>query len=333
MRLIVRFRERDLFVISPMSLFKKLSLLIAFLWAAQSLCLAEMKITFIDAGQADAALIQIDQTSGEPFTILVDGGDGDSDLEDNLPTLLTHDSIIELVVLSHPHRDHTGGLDWLVTQSNITVQRVWWTEEFSAEGNYVNFQAGILQNSILAVRPHEQFYNFIGAPNFTLRVFNNGQEFSSHSGRAINNDSLVFQVIYEPATGVNVTALFPGDIEKSQGKMLVKQYGDDLKSDIVKVPHHGSDHFADEFPEKVDASIAVVSSTGTHGTFKHPRKVALDAYQDAVIYCTCDEAGNTLHITVSVSDTGSISVNPDPQPPYFVWDRDANGVLQRVVIP
>lgn len=45
--------------------------------------LADMKITFIDARQADAAVIQIDQDSGKPFTIVVDGGDGDSDLEDN----------------------------------------------------------------------------------------------------------------------------------------------------------------------------------------------------------------------------------------------------------
>ncbi len=47
--------------------------------------LADMRITFIDAGQADAALVQIDQPTGEPFTIVVDGGDDDSDLESTLP--------------------------------------------------------------------------------------------------------------------------------------------------------------------------------------------------------------------------------------------------------
>ena len=46
-----------------------------------ALSLADMRITFIDAGQADAALIQIDQNSGEPFTIIVDGGDHENDLE------------------------------------------------------------------------------------------------------------------------------------------------------------------------------------------------------------------------------------------------------------
>ncbi len=126
-----------------MASLKRLVLLgIAF--AAVSLpSLAEMKITFIDAGQADAAVIQIMQAEREPFTILVDGGDGDSDLEENLPSILAQDSTIELVVISHPHRDHVGALDWLVNSSTFTLERVWWTEESSTDENYLRFQAGI----------------------------------------------------------------------------------------------------------------------------------------------------------------------------------------------
>jgi len=71
-----------------MSPAKCLAITVTLLLGFLNLTLAEMKITFIDAGQADAAVIQIDQDSGEPFTILVDGGDGDSDLRDNLPTIL-----------------------------------------------------------------------------------------------------------------------------------------------------------------------------------------------------------------------------------------------------
>ena len=50
-----------------------------------SVALAEMKSTFIDAGQADAAVVQIEQATGEPYTILVDGGDGDSDRSATMP--------------------------------------------------------------------------------------------------------------------------------------------------------------------------------------------------------------------------------------------------------
>jgi glyoxylase-like metal-dependent hydrolase (beta-lactamase superfamily II) len=82
-----------------------------------------MKITFIDARQADAAVIQIDQDSGEPFTIVVDGGDTDDDLEDHLPSLMTGDPTVELLVLSHPHDDHSAALDWLIEDSGFTVER------------------------------------------------------------------------------------------------------------------------------------------------------------------------------------------------------------------
>ena len=133
---------------------------------------------------------------------------------------------------------------------------------------------------------------------------------------------------------MNVSALFTGDIEEDQGEMLVEEWGDELKSDIVKVPHHGSGELFEEFPEKVAASIAVVSSTGTHGTFKHPRKSALDLYDHtADVFCTCDAEETHLDISVTVSEAGDISVSPAQQPPYFVWERDQNGTLQRVVVP
>lgn len=138
----------------------RLGILSIVLSVVSSTCLAQMRITFIDAGQADAAVVQIMQPGGEPFTILVDGGDGDSDLEDNLPTILAEDTTIELVVLSHPHRDHVGGLDWLVDESDFTVERVWWTEEFFAERNYLRFQVGVLRNKIMASRPAEDVHSF-----------------------------------------------------------------------------------------------------------------------------------------------------------------------------
>ena len=295
--------------------------------------LAEMRITFIDAGQADASVIQIMQTAGEPFTILVDGGDGDSDLKDNLPTILAQDPTIELVVISHPHKDHVGALDWLVNSSDFTLERVWWTEEFHTDANYRRFRTGILEKGIIASRPEESFHHFIGSPNFTLRVFNNGQEFADTHGTDINNDSLVFQIIYEPSTDAEVSVLFTGDIEEAQGRMLVEQYDDQLQSDIVKVPHHGSDHLFEKFPEKVAARFAFVSSSGTNRRFKHPRKVALERYaQTAEVFCTCDAAEEEVHLTVQVTDAGEISVSPQ-QPPYFVWERQEDGELHKVIVP
>ena len=293
---------------------------------------ADMKITFIDARQADAALIQIDQGSGEPFTIIVDGGDGDSDLEDNIPGLMTGDSTVELLVLSHPHRDHIEALDWLIKDSGKTIERVWWGGEGHTIGGFARFKNAIDTEGVMLVRPAEAFHHFVGAPGFTIRVLNNGMEFPGTAGKDINNDSLVFQLIYEPQVGVRVTSLFTGDIEEEQGRMLVAEYGDELKSDIVKVPHHGSDHLFDDFPAKVAAKFAYVSSSGTHRGFKHPRKSALDLYDaTAEIFCTCDAAETTHHITVTVNESGDISTSPI-QPPYFAWERNSSGILQRITV-
>ena len=99
-------------------------------------------------------------------------------------------------------------------------------------------------------------------------------------------------MIYEPAPSVRVTALFTGDIEGDQGEMLVDEFGDELKSNIVKVAHHGSDHLFNEFPATVDARFAYVSSSGRHAGHKHARKSALDKYDaTADIFCTCNAAG------------------------------------------
>ena len=165
-------------------------------------------------------------------------------------------------------------------QSRFKVERVWWTEEHRSIQDYVGLRTGVSQRGIVAIRPEEDFYHFVGSPNFTLRVFNNGQEFAGTSGADINDDSLIFQVIYEPSTHIQVTALFTGDIEERQGQMLVEQYGDQLKSDIVKVPHHGSAHLFEPFSEKVAARFAFISSSGTHRGYRHPRKYVVDLYEE-----------------------------------------------------
>ena len=293
--------------------------------------LADMRITFIDAGQADAALIQIDQDSGEPFTIVVGGGDGDSDLEDNIPGLMVDDPTVELLIVSHPHKDHTGALDWLINDSGKTIERIWWGGDDHTTSEFKAFKDAVDAKDLILTRPSETTFSFFAATDFSIRVLNNGLDFPGTEGHDLNNDSLVFQLIYRPAADVKVTVLFTGDIEKDQGKMLVEEYGDELKSDIVKIPHHGSDHLFDEFPIKVAAEFAYVSSTGTHGIFKHPRKSALDRYaRTAKIFCTCDEALDEHHITVTVDEAGNIDTTE--QVPYLVWERDSNDVLQNVTI-
>jgi competence protein ComEC len=244
---------------------------------------------------------------------------------------MTGDSIVELLIVSHPHRDHTGALDWLINDSGKTIERIWWGGDDHTIREFKDFKDAVDAKDLILTRPSETTFSFFAATDFSIRVLNNGLDFPGTEGHDFNNDSLVFQLIYQPAVDVKVTTLFTGDIEKDQGEMLVIEYGDELKSDIVKIPHHGSDHLFDDFPNRVAAEFAYVSSTGTHGTFKHPRKSALDKYElTATIFCTCDEDLDDHHITVSVDEAGNIDTKE--QVPYLVWERDSNGVLQKITI-
>ncbi len=294
-------------------------------------CAAEVKITFLDVGDGDAAVVQIAQPKGEPFTIIVDGGNRDSDLKENLPTLLAQDPDVELLVLSHPHSDHTGSLPWLVN-SGYAVKRVWWNGEIYGDPNYNIFRSGCLAKGIPLERPAKTTISFPGYSNFKLRVFSNGQEYSGTSGSAINNNSLVFQLIYEPSPGIKATVLFTGDIWREEGQRLVERYGDELRSDVIKIPHHGSYRLFEGFPGKVGAAFAIVSWSGTDKAFMLPRKEALDLYaQFGSIYCTCDAENKKRDIIVVISENGSISISPE-KAPYFAWIQNTSGEMEKIIV-
>ena len=145
---------------------KRLLLLIVLM---PSIVMGDMNITFIDAGQADAAVIQIDQDSGEPFTIIVDGGDGDRDLEDNIPGLMTGDPTVELLIVSHPHRDHTGALDWLINDSGKTIGRIWWGGDDHDIDEFKAFKAAVDAKDLILTRPSETTFSFFAATDFSIR--------------------------------------------------------------------------------------------------------------------------------------------------------------------
>lgn len=82
----------------------------------------------------------------------------------------------------------------------------------------------------------------------------------------LNNNSLVAKLEYK-----NFKMLFTGDIEEVAEKQLLKLYTkDELKSDILKVPHHGSKTSSTEkFLEAVDPSVALIG-VGENNKFGHP---------------------------------------------------------------
>jgi len=191
----------------------------------------ELTVTFLDVGQADAAVIHF--PGGK--TMVIDGGgtpDGNFDPGERIvaPYLWKKKrKSIDIMVNSHSHPDHVQGLLYLL--EHFSVGEVWsngivgadsmWGEKFVDQAGERLIVMGREERprEINGVR-----IEFLHPPQSPQReIF--GKE---------NDDSLVIRLVYG-----NVSFLFPGDIEAAAEEDLVKS-GLPLRSTVIKAPHHGS---------------------------------------------------------------------------------------------
>ena len=77
------------------------------------------------------------------------------------------------------------------------------------------------------------------------------------------------------------SALLAGDIGHNVERKLLAEAGAELRSDVVLVPHHGSDGSSDPgFVAATGAKLALVSS-GADNRFRHPRPPVVRRWCDA----------------------------------------------------
>ncbi len=110
------------------------------------------------------------------------------------------------------------------------------------------------------------------------------------SENPLNNNSLVCKLIYK-----EFSMLFTGDIEEIAEKEVLKIYKDKLKSDVLKVAHHGSKTSSSkEFLEAVSPQMALIG-VGENNKFGHPNESTLKRLKDirCQIYRT-DENGEIV---------------------------------------
>jgi competence protein ComEC len=100
-----------------------------------------------------------------------------------------------------------------------------------------------------------------------------------------NTGSIVMKLIYG-----DTSVLLQGDSVASIEQYLLELDGDYLKSDILKVGHHGSKTSSvKEYVEKVSPKWAVISS-GKDNSYGHPHKEVLEVFNSLNVpaYNTCN---------------------------------------------
>lgn len=203
-----------------------------------------ISFSFINVGSAEACYIKCGDKN-----ILIDSGTSLS--SDKLCAYLRRNGCTHLdaIIVSHPDSDHIGGIPSVIDEfgadviyeSNLNEDIIPETVEYS------NYQNSIKENNIKVIIPEIQSSETIGV--IKLNFISPSNEYSS-----TNDNSLVLKLEFK-----EISALFTGDISKEVEEDLINS-NIELKSDILKVPHHGSKTSStEEFLQSVSPQISVVS--------------------------------------------------------------------------
>ncbi len=216
-----------------------------------------------DVGQGDALVLA---TAEEGRAVVVDTGPEPGPLAACLDRLDV--SRVPLVVLTHLHADHVGGLDAVLADRAVGAVGVGPSREPGWAWREVRTKAAAAGVPVVELEAGRR----LSWPGLSMEVLApEGREAMPEAGAdgtEINNSSVVMR-----ATTPAGRILLSGDVElAAQAHLLDARV--DLSADVVKVPHHGSRYTAPELFAAVHARIAVVS-VGAGNPYGHPSPVTL----------------------------------------------------------
>lgn len=239
----------------------------------------DTQVHFIDVGQGDSSLIL---SGGE--AILIDAGPNGN--EKNLVSYLKSLGInqLKLVVATHPHEDHIGGIDAVLR--DIGADEILISDNIHTTQTYTDMLDAIDETGtkLTIANPGDKYTFSTGA---TLSVLS---PYPDDKFKNLNDYSIVTRL----QAGEN-SVLFTGDIEADAEKSLLLSTGL-LKSDILKSPHHGSTTSSTiPFMRIVKPQIAIISC-GKDNKYGHPHKEILDLYENNNIDVRrTDEEGTIIY--------------------------------------
>ncbi len=238
-------------------------------WANRVCFNKELRVTFIDVGQANAALVEF--PGGKKM--LIDGGGFPRDHFDVgkmvVAPFLWHSKIrnIDYLVLSHPQSDHMNGLRFIAKAFH--PREFWYNGDAVETPSFVELMAIIKEKNIKKLLPADlvggRKINGVKVEILHPRPCERSTSLFDNRTR-LNNNSLVLKIAYG-----GKSFLFPGDLEHQGEKALISHAGRSLKSDVLLSPHHGSKNSSsEEFLKMVQPRICVISSgEGNFSGFPH----------------------------------------------------------------
>jgi competence protein ComEC len=198
------------------------------------------------------------------------------------------DRTLDLVVLTHPDDDHLTGL--IPALERYAVKALLLRPQDLASDLVKTWESVVTRENATVIWG-EAGTHIAVSDGVSLDVLHPGPGRVRTDEGQTNNDSIVLRLVYQ-----DVAVLLTGDIEADVERQLVSS-GKYLQSNVLKVPHHGSQTSSCRmFLDAVAPQVAVISVG--ENTFGHPAKDVLARLQGVHVYRT-DENG-----TVSVASDG-----------------------------
>lgn len=220
-------------------------------------------VHFIDVGQGDAIYIKTPTQD-----ILIDAGEQGDIVTEYLKEQKVDD--LELVIGTHPHSDHIGGL--VDVLENFPVEEVIDPGIVHTSKTYEDYLTLIDEKDIQFTEGRAGMQRTL-EDGTTLEIFSP----ASPDSNDLNNASIVAKFTYG-----TVSFLFAGDAGSSMEKEMLSA-GYNLKSTILKVGHHGSStSTSDDFLKAVSPKAAVIMC-GTGNSYGHPHEELLERLETAGI--------------------------------------------------
>ena len=301
-----------------------------------------LRVTFLDVGQGDAAVIEL--PDGAVWLVDAGGAPGGGSPQAQLgpgravAAFLRHRGVraIDLAIVSHPHPDHYLGL--LAVAAEVPIHALWAAAPPDDGAHHDDDPAapargGLGYDAVIAAlvatgtRVEAPTLGTHAHGDITLEVLAPGEDrvATADGVLTVNDNSLVVRV---SRGGARV--LFLGDLEDEGEELLVARGA--LAADVVKVAHHGSPTSSTAALVEATRPRWAVMSLGRGNRFRFPASAVVARWRavGAAVLRT-DEVGA---VTVRIDARGAVEVSTvDPVPARFDPPAGETAPPPRVIMP